>query len=109
MGSPIDDVIAWLRQQADVYAEAGAMLDGAKFCRAVANRLERAWLEYQAEALTIREAAELRGEHYTTTYRKLKAGKLPNVGTEDHPRIRRCDLFSAHRDGPDLAGKILGG
>jgi excisionase family DNA binding protein len=83
------------------------MLDGAKFCRVVANRLERAWLEYQAEPLTITEAAQLRGEHYTTTYRKVKAGKLPNVGTEHHPRVRRRDLFKTHRDGPDLASEIL--
>jgi hypothetical protein len=37
------------------------MLDGAKFCGAVAARLEGAWREYQAEPLTITEAARLRG------------------------------------------------
>ena len=106
---PFDELIANLRDEADRYEETDAHVCGTKLCRRIAGQIESAKREWLWEALTLQEAAEEKGQSYTTIYRKVKKGRLPNVGTEKHPKVRRGDLY---RDGvsagPDLAGKVLG-
>ena len=106
---PFDDLVGALRLEADQYEQVDAAVSGAKLCRRIAGQIEAAKREWLWETLTITEAAEETGRSYTTIWRKLKKGKMPNVGSEQHPRVRRADL---HRDGrssggPDLVGKIL--
>lgn len=108
MFEPFAGLIAELRVQADGYAQDGAQVDGAKAYRRIAARIEAAQREWLYETLTISEAAEETGESYSTIRRKLKSGKIPNVGDKHRPRIRRADLHGTpHPDSPDLAGTIL--
>lgn len=106
---PFEDLARSLRDYADFYERDNALVNGATLCRRIADQVESACREWQWETLTITEAAEETGRAYTTIWRKVKKGTLGNVGTEEHPRIRRVDLYRDGRAaaGPDIAGRVL--
>ena len=105
----LDSLVDTLRREADTYESVGAAVNGAKLCRRVADQIAAAHREWQYELLTVSEAAQETGKHYSTISRKLKAGKLPNLGTDTHPKVRRVDLYGTERTpGPALADRILG-
>jgi hypothetical protein len=105
---PFDELVGSLREEADLYVVVGAAVDGAKLCHRIAEQIETAQREWLWETLSVTQAADESGRSYTTIWRKLKKGILPNVGTDQHPKVRRVDLYRDGRaPGPDLAGKIL--
>jgi hypothetical protein len=104
-------VIAQLHVEADQYERDGALVDGARLLRRIAQRLEEVQREWVLQELTLREAAEESGQSYHTVQKAVSSGRLPNAGTKGHPRVRRCDLLNNVKirvDGPDLAGQVLG-
>ena len=105
---PFDELIAALREEADRYAETDAHVSGAKLCRRIAGEIESAEREWLWGTLTIQEAADETGRSYTTIWRKVKRGKLENVGTDEHPKVRRLDLYTEGRPvGSTLVDKVL--
>ena len=106
---PLNRLVAELRADAETYGRGEALVNGALLCCAWANRIESALRDYDAELLSVSEAARERGESYSTTYRKIQRGQIPNVGNGKHPKVRRCDLFAKQgpSGGPDLAGAVL--
>lgn len=71
------------------------------------------WREYQLEELTLRESARYSGLAYGTIANKVRSGEIPNAGSKNRPRIRRCYLpmrppGPPNNDGAiDLADRIL--
>lgn len=105
-----DELVASLRAEADIYAGVGGLVDGQKLCLRVAKQIEAAHREWLWGILTPTQAAEERGVHPSTIYRYLKSKKLPNVGREGHPRVRRADLFGDGKTTTDsIADEILNG
>jgi hypothetical protein len=92
MQATFADVLASMFAEADHLAELGATVDGATMLRAWARRWEAALREHELATLSVSEAAEEEGKHYSTIWRAVKSGRLPNVGTTHRPRVRRCDL-----------------
>lgn len=86
--------------------------DPARMSEVHADELERRIREWQLAELTLAEAAEESGYSYSTLQQNVAAGKIPDAGKRDSPRIRRCDLprkapSASPDDGPDLAEEIL--
>ena len=74
---------------------------GAAVCELHSTQVKLAWEKWQAEKLTINQAAQESG--YTSGHlgRQVRSGAIPNAGQPNSPRIRRCDLprKPGHADG----------
>ena len=70
---------------------------GARLAEMHAEQLEEALRAEENEALTREEAAALAGCHPDSLTRRVRTGKLQNVGTKHAPRYRRGDVA---RTGP---------
>lgn len=111
MHTPIPQIVAELREQAREHERLGGQVDGARFCREWADRIEAIYRSWWTETLTLHAAAEEQRIPYWKTQKLVAQGRIPNVGRKHAPRVRRCDLYEppgprAH--GPDLAARILG-
>ena len=82
------------RCQAERYERDG-IRGHAALLRRVADDLEDALSEWWTAELTLEEGAAEIGSAYDTLQRKVRLGKLPNVGRKGRPRVRRCDLYGA--------------
>ena len=89
--NPHDLLERW-RSEADAYERDGALVRGDALLRRVADELEAAWREYEAEELTISQAAEESGYSESHLYQMLSEKKIPNAGGPGSPRILRKDL-----------------
>ncbi len=85
------DYVKGLRCEADQYERDG--LGGERLLRRVADEIEALVREWEWGAISIREAARERGCSPSTLYRQINDGKLANVGTEAHRKVRRADLY----------------
>ena len=82
-----------------------------------ADELEQTWREWELEALTLDEAVEESGYSYSSLEKKVRSGKIPNIGKLGAPRVQRQDLprktptrrFELESGEPDLAEEILVG
>lgn len=57
-----------------------------------ATDLERTLAHVESDTLSPRQAAVASGYSAAHIRRLLDEGTIPNAGTEDHPRVRQCDL-----------------
>jgi hypothetical protein len=111
MRTPLPEIIATLREAAAEHERVGSQVDGARFCRQWADRIEAIERGWWTEVLTLHEAAHDLGVPYSKVQKAVANGRIPNVGRKHAPRVRRCDLYEPPRprmDGPDVAGRILG-
>jgi uncharacterized protein (DUF2126 family) len=84
-------VVERWKSQALVLEEYGADKE-AKALRKCASEMEAALLEQQLQELTLDEATRKSGYSYSALQQLVAQGKVPNAGTKNKPRIRRCDL-----------------
>lgn len=63
--------------------------------------------EWELEALTVAEASEETGYSESHLRALLSEGKLPNVGREGAPRLRRADLPSKAGTAPPGPGGLV--
>lgn len=75
-----------------------------------ATELETDLREWEAEALTLEQAAHESGYSYSTVQHMVRRGELENIGNKHRPRVRRGHLpRKARRESPDLAGAVIAG
>ena len=106
---------AW-REKATELRRFGAE-DQATTLEYCADDLEETWRVWQEEPLTLDEAAETSGYSYSSLEKRVRSGKIPNVGKPGAPRVQRQDLprktptrrFELETGEPDLAQEILAG
>jgi len=101
------------REEAEMLRRRGAQ-DRAKAVVSCAEDLEKAFREYELEALTLEEAALESGYSYSALQKQVAAGQLLNVGERMRPRVRRGDLprkgrssVAIENTASDLATMIL--
>jgi len=113
--SPLDLPRAW-REKATELRRFGAEYQ-ATTLECCADDLEETWRIWQEEPLTLEEAAGVSGYSYSSLEKRVRSGRIPNVGKLGAPRVRRQDLprktptrpFKLESGEPDLAGEILVG
>jgi hypothetical protein len=76
----------------DVFAEAGALVDGARLLDHVLADVEAVFASEEAETLTVAEAARESGYTRDHVARLIRSGTIPNAGRPRAPRVRRGDL-----------------
>jgi hypothetical protein len=86
----------WENEFARTCESLGGQLDGAALVRAVVGSIRAIRNEWLEARLTITEAARETGYSTRQIRRWIKDGKVPNVGTEAAPRVRRGDVL-AHK------------
>ena len=111
--SPRDLTRAW-RASASELRRFGAVGQATtlEYC---ADDLEEAWRIWQTEPLTLDEAAEESGYSYSSLEKRVRSGKIPNIGKPGAPRVQRRDLprktprpgFKLETGEPDLVEEIL--
>ena len=82
------------REMADDYERDGALVRGDSLLRRVADELEIAWREFEAEELTISQAAEESGYSEYHLRELVREEKIPGRhrnGSQGEILIRRCD------------------
>jgi hypothetical protein len=89
--TPREILDRWHARRAEL-AALNASVDGARLCDEAIRDLEQLVNGSGDEALTLVEAAEESG--YTAGHlgREVRAGRIPNAGRENAPKIRRRDL-----------------
>ena len=99
-----------LHREADHYERDGYG-SGSCLLRRVANEIEALMKEWQWTPIPVAEASEECGKSPTTLYRYIKSGRLPNVGSPEHPRVRRGDLnrkrAPKNTGEPSLVSKVI--
>ena len=113
--SPLDLPKAW-REKATELRCFGAE-DQAVTLEYCADDLDETWRIWQTEPLTLDEAAEESGYSYSSLEKRVRSGKIPNIGKLGAPRVQRQDLprkapthrFELETGEPDLVGEILAG
>ena len=113
MSSPITLPSRW-RTLAEQMRSLGAVAQ-ATTLEHCADDLEEAWRIWQTEPLTLDEAAEESGYSYSSLEKRVRSGRIPNIGEPGAPRVRRADLprkaprprFKLETGEPDLAEEIL--
>ena len=81
-----------------------------------ASELEDEVRTFSLEWLSLGQAEEESGFSYSALEKMVRNGRILNVGSPGHPRIRRCDLpkkpssrSESSKGEPDLAGLVLAG
>ena len=113
--SPRDLPEAW-REKATELRRFGAE-DQATTLEYCADDLDETWRIWQTEPLTLDEAVEESGYSYSSLEKRVRSGRIPNIGEPGAPRVRRQDLprktptrcFELETGEPDLAEEILVG
>ncbi len=111
--TPADLALAW-REKATELRRFGAE-DQAFTLEYCADDLEETWRIWQTEPLTLDEAAEESGYSYSSLEKRVRSGKIPNIGKPGAPRVQRQDLprkaprpgFKLETGEPDLVEEIL--
>ena len=111
--SPRDLPEAW-REKATELRRFGAE-DQATTLEYCADDLDETWRIWQTEPLTLDEAVEESGYSYSSLEKRVRSGRIPNIGELGAPRVRRADLprkaprprFKLETGEPDLAEEIL--
>ncbi len=113
--SPRDLAGVW-RDTASELRRFGAV-DQATTLEYCADDLEETWRIWQTEPLSLDEAAQESGYSYSSLEKRVRSGKIPNIGEPGKPRVQRQDLprkaprrrFELETGEPDLAEEILAG
>ena len=104
------DYVKKLRHQANQY-ERDEVPGFPGLLRRVANELEEDEREWEWAAIPVAEAAGECGKSPSTIYRYIKVGRLANVGSPEHPLVRRGDLcgkLAPENTGePSLVSKVI--
>jgi hypothetical protein len=87
------------RERAEMVRAWAAADSAAKAWEAAAAELESSYQHFNAEAVTLDDAAEECGISRRTLERKIASNEIPNVGERGRPRVRRGDLPTAQRAG----------
>jgi len=89
--SPEDFVVKWAGE-ASAMRNRGALVNGAALLEEVLHDFDAATSDYQAQPLTLGNAARESG--YSADYlgRLVREGRIPNAGRPNAPKIRRSDL-----------------
>jgi hypothetical protein len=95
-----DEFMGRWSQRADELKRLAANVDGQKVIAELLAELALLFREEDSQALTLREAAQVSGYSPDHLGREVRAGRIPNVGRRNAPRIRRGDL-------PRKPGRLL--
>jgi len=89
--SPEDFLTKWVGE-ASAMRSRGALVNGAALLEEVLHDFDAATSDYQAQPLTLGNAARESG--YSADYlgRLVREGRIPNAGRPNAPKIRRSDL-----------------
>ena len=91
-----DEFMGRWSQRADELKRLAANVDGQRLIAELALLFR----EEDSQALTLREAAQESGYSPDHLGREVRAGRIPNVGRRNAPRVRRGDL-------PRKPGRLL--
>ncbi len=83
----------WEDEFAHTCESLGGQLDGAALVRAVVGSIRTIRSESLEARLTVTEAARETGYSARQVSRWIKDGKIPNLGTDTAPRVRRGDVI----------------
>jgi hypothetical protein len=97
-----DLVPRWLAEAA-LFADAHALVDGARLARKYAGELEAAIKIGETEHLTLKQASDASGLSRDHLGRLVRQGKIPNAGRHGAPRILRANLPRIKGRLPDAA------
>jgi hypothetical protein len=95
-----DELMGRWSQRADELKRLAANVDGQRLIAELLAELALLFREEDSQALTLREAAQESGYSPDHLGREVRAGRIPNVGRPNAPRIRRGDL-------PRKPGRLL--
>lgn len=105
---PFDALIAHWGADAATLRRRGAERE-ATVLESAAAELAAAQAAWEAELLTLEQAARESGLSYSALEKAVRRGRLPNAGSKGAPRVRRADLprKGPAKSGPDFAGRVL--
>ncbi len=95
-----DEFMGRWSQRADELKRLAANVDGQRLIAELLAELALLFREEDSQALTLREAGQESGYSPDHLGREVRAGRIPNVGRPNAPRIRRGDL-------PRKPGRLL--
>jgi len=89
--SPSEFVTKWA-DEAHAMRNRGALVNGAALLEEVLRDFEAATSDFQAETLSLGNAARESGYSVDYLGRLVREGRIPNAGRPNAPKIRRSDL-----------------
>ena len=95
-----DEFVGRWSQRADDLKRLAANVDGQRLIAELLAELALLFREEDSQALNLQEAAQESGYSPDHLGREVRAGRIPNVGRRNAPRIRRGDL-------PRKPGRLL--
>ncbi len=95
-----DEFMGRWSRRADELKRLAANVDGQRLIAELLAELALLFRDEDSQALTLREAAQESGYSPDHLGREVRAGRIPNVGRRNAPRIRRGDL-------PRKPGRLL--
>ena len=100
MRSRLDEIVErWIARR-DVAKSLGAFVDGVRVCDELLRDLDALRRASDGELLSLTDAAERSGYSREHLGRLVRAGRIPNAGRPNAPKIRVADL-------PRKAGYLL--
>src|SRR5689334_2002176 len=92
MRSRLDEIVERWTARRDVAKSLGGLVDGAKLCDELLRDLEALRRASGGELLSLTDAAERSGYSREHLGRLVRAGRIPNAGRPNAPKIRIVDL-----------------
>jgi hypothetical protein len=92
MKSRLDDIVERWMARRDVAKSLGGLVDGARLCDEVLRDLEDLRRVSDGAILSLTDAAERSGYSREHLGRLVRAGRIPNAGRPNAPKIRIGDL-----------------
>jgi len=89
--SPSEFVTKWA-DEAHAMRNRGALVNGAALLEEVLRDFEAATSDFQAETLSLGNAARESGYSVDYLGRLVREGRIPNAGRPNAPKIKRSDL-----------------
>ncbi len=81
----------WMERR-EIFRRSHAWVEGARICDEMLADLGAVASDDQAQLLSLTQAAAMSGYSREHLGRLVRDAKIPNAGTPNAPRIRRCDL-----------------
>jgi hypothetical protein len=92
MRSRLDEIVERWMARRDVAKSLGGLVDGARLCDELLRDLENLRRVSEGETLSLTAAAERSGYSREHLGRLVRAGRIPNAGRPNAPKIRIVDL-----------------
>jgi len=92
MRSRLDEIVERWTARRDVAKSLGGLVDGARLCDELLRDLEALRRASDGELLSLTDAAERSGYSREHLGRLVRAGRIPNAGRPNAPKIRIVDL-----------------